>query len=265
MIVMDVKDKVAIVTGASRGIGRQIALELARRGARVVVAARTVEARRRLPGTIGETLAMIEGAGGRAIAVKTDVTKAADLERLVAKTLETFGRLDILVNNAAATQNESAPIDTHTREGWLSQFDANVHAPFSLMGLAVAPMRAQGGGVIVNITSAAGDLVDIDLTVTRDTPFRLGPQLGYATTKAALNRLTNALAPTLAADNIAVSCVDPGFTRTEYMDVLEERGLVDAGAAHSMDLPVAKVMEIITAGNALIFSGKILRAGPSPL
>src|ERR1700722_17559835 len=97
---MDLQDKVAIVTGASRGIGRQLALVLAQRGAKVVVAARTIEPKRRLPGTIGETLQAIEDLGGTAIAVQVDVTRAEDLVRLVATTVETFGRLDVLVNNA---------------------------------------------------------------------------------------------------------------------------------------------------------------------
>ena len=93
-----------MVTGASRGIGRQVALELARRGAKVVVAARTVEAKRRLPGTVGETLLAIEDLHGVAIAVQVDVTEVIDLERLVMTTIDTFGRLDVLVNNAADTQ-----------------------------------------------------------------------------------------------------------------------------------------------------------------
>src|ERR1700678_4483248 len=115
---MDLTDKTVIVTGASRGIGRHLALELARRGAKVVVAARTVEAHKRLPGTIGETLAVIEEAGGSAIAVQVDVTKLEDLERLVRTTIDTFGRLDVLVNNAADTRGSSAPIDEYPHESW---------------------------------------------------------------------------------------------------------------------------------------------------
>jgi NAD(P)-dependent dehydrogenase (short-subunit alcohol dehydrogenase family) len=262
---MDVNEKVAIVTGASRGIGRQIALELARRGANVVIAARTVEPKRRLPGTIGETLAMIEAAGGKAIAVQTDINKPEDLERLVSKTIDAFGRIDILVNNAADTQGESAPIESYTRAGWLRQFDSNVHAPFTLMSLSVPHMKTQGGGVIVNITSGAGDMMDYDFTKAgASLTNQLGSLIGYSSTKAALNRLTNALAPELAQANIAAACVDPGFTRTEYMELLEERGVMDAAAAHSMDLPVAKVVEIITAANPLIYSGKIVRTADYP-
>jgi NAD(P)-dependent dehydrogenase (short-subunit alcohol dehydrogenase family) len=263
----DLDGKVAIVTGASRGIGRQLAVELARRGANVVVAARTVEAHRRLPGTIGETLQQIADAGGTAIAVQADVTNVGDLERLMAATIDAYGRLDILVNNAADTQGSSAPVDEYPRDSWLHQFDANVHGPFTLMGLAVPHLRAQGGGVIVNVTSGAGDMVPFagpSRGPTGDDPIRLGTLLGYATTKAALNRLTNALAPDLAAENIAVACVDPGFTRTELVDLLGERGFVDPETAAPMATPVQTIMGIITAPDPFAFAGQVVRAQPYP-
>jgi len=261
---MELAGKVAIVTGASRGIGRQIALEVSRHGAAVVVAARTVEARRRLPGTIGETLAAIEHAGGRALAVQADVTQSDDLARLVSTTVDTFGRLDVLINNAANTQANTAPIDGYDRAVWLGQFDANLHGPFTLMGLAVPHMRAHGGGVIVNITSGAGDLVPVTASAVRDpdNPIHLPTLLGYATTKAALNRLTNAVAPDLVTDNIAVVAIDPGYTRTELVDLLSEQGLVDAEAAGPMEATVDVVLRVITASDPLEYTGQILRAQP---
>jgi NAD(P)-dependent dehydrogenase (short-subunit alcohol dehydrogenase family) len=264
---MELQEKVAVVTGASRGIGRQLALALARHGAKVVVAARTVEARRRLPGTIGETLQAIEEAGGRAVAVQVDVTRVEDLERLIATTIDTFGHLDVLVNNAADTQGSSAPIDEYPRDSWLHQFDANVHAPFTLMGLALPHLRARGGGVIVNITSGAGDMVPVpaaSATTGDDSPFHLGTLLGYATTKAALNRLTNVVAPDLVPDNITVVCVDPGFTRTELVDLLEDGGFVDARDAAPMDVPVQTVLDIITSDDPLIYTGRVVRAQSDP-
>src|SRR5689334_10800439 len=95
--------KVALVTGASRGIGRETALELARQGADVVVAARTVERRSKLPGTIVETVAAIEDVGRRALAVATDMAKASDVEALVEQAVGAFGKVDVVVNNAAYT------------------------------------------------------------------------------------------------------------------------------------------------------------------
>jgi NAD(P)-dependent dehydrogenase (short-subunit alcohol dehydrogenase family) len=264
---MDLQNKVAIVTGASRGIGRQLALELAGRGARVVVAARTVEPRRRLPGTIGETLGAIEAAGGTAIALPVDVTRGEDLERLVSTTVDTFGRLDVLVNNAADTQGSAAPIEDYPYDSWLHQFEANVHAPFRLMGLAVPHLRTSGGGVIVNVTSGAGDMVTDRAPTTAEaagSPIRLGTMLGYATTKAALNRLTNALAPDLVASRIAVVCVDPGFTRTELVDLLGEKGFVDSKDAAPMDVPVRTIVAVITAADPMVFTGQVVRAQPGP-
>jgi NAD(P)-dependent dehydrogenase (short-subunit alcohol dehydrogenase family) len=260
---MELTDKVAIVTGGSRGIGRQTALELARRGAKVVVAARTVEPKKRLPGTIGETLQQIEDAGGTAVAVRCDVADADDLPGLIDAAIDNFGRLDVLVNNAADTQGSSAPIDEYPIDSWRHQFDANVHAPFILMGLAVPHLKAQGGGVIVNVTSGAGDLVDPSVFAMMrgaDSPVRLGTLLGYNTTNAALNRLTNAVAPDLMADNIAVVAVDPGMTRTELMDLLGERGLVDPTFAHPMEVPVKTIVDVITADDPLQYTGQILRA-----
>jgi 3-oxoacyl-[acyl-carrier protein] reductase len=231
---MDPKGKVAIVTGASRGIGRQIAIELARRAATA-----------------------IEAAGGRALAVQADVSKPEDCERLVAETVKAFGRLDVLVNNAADTRAVLEPIESYPRETWLRQFDANLHSQFNLIALSVPHMKAQGGGVIINFTSGDGDLKDYRFDAGPRPA--MGSMIGYATTKAAISRFTNALAPELAAANIACVAIDPGFTRTELVDLLGERGVVDPQAAHSMDLPVSRVVEVITADEPRRYAGQILR------
>ncbi|MGD9798375.1 MAG: SDR family NAD(P)-dependent oxidoreductase [Acidimicrobiia bacterium] len=264
---MDLQGKVVIVTGASRGIGRQLALELARRGARVVVAARTVEPRRRLPGTIGETLATIEAEGGTALAVQVDVTKTDDLERLVASALEAFGRIDVLVNNAADTQGSNLPIDEYPRDSWRHQFDANVHAPFTLMALVVPHLKANGGGLIVNVTSGAGDLLPAREVIESRAghPVQLGTLLGYQTTKAALNRLTNSVAPDLAPFGIGVVAVDPGFTRTELVDLLGEGGHVDPESATPMAVPVGVIVDLLVDDDPLRHTGEIVRAQPGQL
>ena len=255
---MDLNGKVAIVTGASRGIGRQIALELAGRGALVAVAARSVEQKGRLPGTIGETVAAIEAAGGRALAVQADVSIPEDCERLVAETMKAFGRLDVLVNNAADTRGVRDPIENYPREVWLRQFDSNLHSQFNMIALTVPHMKAQGGGVIINFTSSDGDIKDYKFDAAQ--PQRaMGSMIGYAATKAAISRFTNALAPELALSNIACVAIDPGFTRTELVDLMGERGLVDPDAAHSMDLPVSRVIEVVTADEPRKYAGQILR------
>ncbi|MEO7248267.1 MAG: SDR family NAD(P)-dependent oxidoreductase, partial [Novosphingobium sp.] len=135
----DLAGKVVIITGASRGVGKQAALDFARRGANVVLAARTVETDSALPGTLGETLKEIEAAGGQAIAVATDLASEAALKALVQAAVDRFGGVDILVNNAAATAGPiwSTRFLDLSREDWLYQFDVNVHAPFTLIQLVV--------------------------------------------------------------------------------------------------------------------------------
>ncbi len=256
---MDLRNTVAIVTGASRGIGRQIALALGHHGATVVVAARTVTPHARLVGSVGETVAAIEASGGRALAVPCDMAEPDELRRLVEITIAEFARVDVLVNNAADTQGSAAPIDEYPMDSWLRQFAVNVHAPFILTGLVVPHMREHGGGVVVNITSSQGDLQPV--AAAHDAgPIRLGTLLGYATTKAALNRLANALAPTLRGDNIAVVNLDPGFTRTEHVELLGERDLVDADAAAPMSVTVDALIRVLTADDPLQLAGSIVRA-----
>lgn len=255
--------KVAIVTGASRGIGRGVAVRLAELGAHVVVAARTVEPRRRLPGTIGETLRIIEDAGGSAIGVACDVNDPEQLDRLIEAPLEAYERIDVLVNNAANMSGSDVPLEEYPVDSWRRQFETNVHAPFLLMRAAVPHLRAAGGGVIVNVTSGAAEPTPLSLssdTADETEPGLLRSLVGYASTKAALNRLTNAVAPGLAPDRIAAVCVDPGFTRTEHVEVLEEQGVLDATGAHGMDAPVKTIVGAITAPDPLVNSGHILRA-----
>jgi len=251
---MKLDGKVAIITGASRGIGKHLAIELARRGTRIALAVRTVTA------LVEETVAEIEAAGSKAIAVLTDVAKAEDLEKLVATTAAAFGRVDILVNSAAEIPGEVASIDTHTREGWLRQFDINLHAPFTLMGLTIPHMRAQGAGVIINLTSGAAEM-NQGIDTKPNAAMRGGPVLGYGTTKAAVNRLTNLVAAQVRGDNIAVVGVNPGFTRTEHVDNLITTGqLATQTSPHSTDLPVGTILDIMTADDPLEYSGRIIRA-----
>jgi len=112
--------------------------------------------------------------------------------------------------------------------------------------------------VIVNISSGIGDLRPLDRSAGRAAASN--NRVGYATTKAALNRMTNALAPELAADNIAAICVAPGFTRTELVDLLGERGFVDPDAAHDMSVPVDAVVGVILADDPLRYAGQVVQA-----
>jgi NAD(P)-dependent dehydrogenase (short-subunit alcohol dehydrogenase family) len=256
---MDVKGTTVIVTGASRGIGKQIAIELGRRGADVVVAARTVEPHRRLSGTIGETVEAVHAAGGRAMAVRTDIRDLADIRALVEKAVEHFGPIGVLVNNAADTAGGTASFSDLDRDDWLRQFESNLHGPFSLMQ-AVLPSMRERGGVIVNMTSGAGDLEPVGPASASIDPIRMLERVPYAASKAALNRLGNVIAPELRRLGVAVVAVDPGFTRTELVELMGERGVVDAGAAVPMDVPMKTVLHVITCDDPMQYTGQILRA-----
>ncbi|MCG5215302.1 SDR family NAD(P)-dependent oxidoreductase [Streptosporangium soli] len=197
------KDKVAVVTGASRGIGAAIAIRLAEEGAKVVVAARTVEAgQSRLAGTIGDTVAQIEAAGGTAVAQATDLALAADREALVEAATSRFGRVDVLVNNAAVTY--FTPVADFTERRYALMFEVQVNAPFHLARLVLPGMRERGEGWILNISSIAA----------RHPALPPGPHAGrggtvYGMCKAALERFTTGLAAEVYGDGIAVNALSP--------------------------------------------------------
>jgi NAD(P)-dependent dehydrogenase (short-subunit alcohol dehydrogenase family) len=246
---VDVRGKTAIITGASRGIGKQLAIELGRRGANVVVAARTVDPHRRLSGTIGETVSEVEAAGGQSLAVRTDLTDVGDIEALARAAVERFGGVDVLVNNAADTSGGTPSIADLDRVDWLHQFDTNLHGPFSLIQAVLPSMRQRGGGVMV-----------MQDRPTSSGPIRIGERTAYAASKAALNRLGNVIAPELRAIGIAVVTIDPGFTRTELVELMGERGMVDPDSAVPMEVPVRAAMHVVTCEDPLVFTGTILRA-----
>ncbi len=255
---MNLRGKTVIITGASRGIGKHTAVELGRRGANVVVAARTVDPHSRLPGTIGDTVAAVEAVGGEALAVRVDMASVEDLQNLVDTTIEHFGGIDVLINNAADTSGGPSTFMDLLRDSWLRQFDVNLHGPFTLVQLAVPSMIERGGGVIINMTSGAGDLIP----VPKDAPVRgmLGERVGYSATKAALNRLTNVMAHELKPHNISAFAIDPGFTRTELVDLMGERGIVNPEDAVPMDTPTKTMIYCITEDAAWDYTGEVLRA-----
>ena len=246
--------QVVIVTGASRGIGKQVAIELGRRGAIVVVAARTVERHGRLPGTIGETVGSIESAGGTALAVQADMAVADDLERLVDTTKQTFGRIDVLVNNAAATATRTwgLPLLELSRADWMAQYDVNLHAPYTLMRAVVPVMSASGGGRIINLTTGAHD-------GEGESVVGIGVPLAYPSSKAALDQLCRSVAPQLRQYGVAVVNINPGYVRTEMVDLMAERG-VDVSTSITMDIPTRAISYLVTCDDPLRYTGMVLSA-----
>jgi NAD(P)-dependent dehydrogenase (short-subunit alcohol dehydrogenase family) len=253
---MELAGKVAIITGASRGIGKQVALELARRGATVVVAARTVEQHGRLPGTIGETVAGVEAAGGTAVAVQADMASADDLDRLVRETVERFGRVDILVNNAAATATRSwgAPLLELTREEWMAQYAVNLHAPYSLLRAVVPIMAEHGGGRVINLTTA-GHRGDGDAEPATGLPV----PLAYPSSKAALDQLCRSVAPQLRQYGVMVVNIHPGFVRTELTELLASGG-VETSDAIPMAIPTDAIAYLATCDDPMRYTGEVLAA-----
>ncbi|MDD5038046.1 MAG: SDR family NAD(P)-dependent oxidoreductase [Dehalococcoidales bacterium] len=189
--------QVAIVTGASRGIGKAVAIEFAKQGAKVAIAARTVEQLKSgLPGTISETVDAIKAVGGKALAIKTNVMEESEVDAMVKKVLSEWGRIDILVNNAAA----AAPgpfVDTTTKRFNLV-IGVNLMGTFLCTKAVLPTMIKQKGGSIVNTSSGAADSRIYGVT-----------GIAYGTAKAAVEHFTFAAAAELSKYNIAVNCYKP--------------------------------------------------------
>ncbi len=213
----ELKGKVAIVTGSSRGIGKAIALQLGRDGAAVVVGARTEEGTEDNPGSIGETAKAIEDGGGKAVAIKVDVTVDSELEALAEKTMTEFGQIDVLVNNAGALGGMPRFLESEPDE--LDYFyRTNLRAPYVLAKIVGIKMAEQGHGVIFNISSGLARLPDPPGSQGTGHPRRFGgPSNVYGMTKAALNRFAAGVAAELQENNIAIININPGFTLTERL------------------------------------------------
>jgi NAD(P)-dependent dehydrogenase (short-subunit alcohol dehydrogenase family) len=216
------RDKVAIVTGAGTGMGKAIALRYAREGAQVVVA--------EINAATGEqTAAEIVATGGRALFLRTDTSRLPDIDALVTSTVERFGRLDILMNNAGVTKKLDFFEVSETDWDWIHSINAK--GVFFCMQAAARAMAKERYGKIVNMASIAGK------------GFRGTSNIAYAGSKGAVIAMTRVGASQLARHNINVNAICPGVTRTEMYDriikgVAEREKISEADAVARMDAAI---------------------------
>ena len=219
--------KVAIVTGASRGIGRSIALALAAQGAKVVASARNAEA-------LDSLVAEVEGQGGEATAVVGDVAVEADAARLIEQAVAAYGQVDILVNNAGITRD--GLLLRMKSEDWDAVIDTNLKGAFFCIRAAAKVMTKQRSGRIINISSVVGEMGNAG-------------QANYCASKAGLLGLTKSVARELARRNVTVNAITPGFIVTDMTDGMTDK----AREAMSEQIPMGRLGEADDVAHAVLF------------
>lgn len=224
----DLEGKKALVTGASRGIGRAIAIALAEAGADVAINYSGSEA------AAAETASAVEALGRRAIIVKANVGKADEFEAMVKEVIEQLGSIDILVNNAGITRDNL--IMRMKEEEFDQVIETNLKGVFNGIKAVTRPMMKQRSGRIINISSVVGVLGNPG-------------QANYVAAKAGVIGLTKASARELASRGITVNCVAPGFIQTDMTDKLPE----DMKASLSAQIPLSRLGDAADIANAVRF------------
>ncbi len=236
-------DKVVVVTGASRGIGAEIARVFAAEGGKVVCAARTLrEGDHPLEGSLDTTVAQIRESGGEATPSTVNISLPEDCERLMQEARDAYGPVDVLVNNAALTY--FIPIKDYPLRRWMRSWAVNFHAPFILSQLALQDMIPRGSGSIVNISSGAA--IGPGRGPYPDAPANSGGTC-YGAEKAALERFTQGLAQEVYQYGISVTCVSPS-------QVVPTPGTVFHNLVSGMDDPRGEPAELMAQSSLLLAS-----------
>jgi 3-oxoacyl-[acyl-carrier protein] reductase len=239
--MFSLKDKVALVTGASQGIGRATSLALAEAGAKVAVAARSAE-------KLASLVVEIEAAGGQALAVPMDVADAAQVKAGFQQALAKFGKLDILVNNAAITRDTLAL--RMKLEDWDAVLRTNLTGAHLCTQQALGAMLKQRSGRIINLTSVVAETGNAG-------------QSNYVASKAGLIGLTRAIAIEVASRNITVNAVAPGFIETPMTDVLSQelkdkmKAMIPLGR-FGQDREIAAAIVFLASDEAGYITGQVL-------
>jgi NAD(P)-dependent dehydrogenase (short-subunit alcohol dehydrogenase family) len=205
---MKLRGKVAIVTGSGRGLGRATAVAMAQEGADLVIVSRT-------PRELEVTAAMIIGGGGKVVILEGDLARPEDVKRTVVTAQESFGRIDILMNNAAII-TPMKPCHEITGNEWRYGLDIDLLAPILLAREVIPAMIVQGGGKIINVTSGLAEIA-------------LSPFAVYSVAKAGLNHLTRIMAFELKQHNIQVNGLDPGLMDTGMQESIRKAGAAALG------------------------------------
>ena len=220
-------DKVAIVTGASRGIGRAIALALASQGAKVVASARNGEA-------LAQLAEEIKAQGGDALAVVGDVALEDDANNLVKQAVEAYGQVDVFINNAGITRD--GLLLRMKNDDWDAVLDTNLKGAFLCTRAVAKVMSKQRSGRIINISSVVGEMGNAG-------------QANYCASKAGLLGLTKSVARELARRNVTVNAITPGFITTEMTEDMTEK----AQEAMTEQIPLGRPGSAADVANAVIF------------
>lgn len=248
--------KVALVTGASRGIGRAIASRFAAEGASVVLNASRLGAHGKLAGTLEEAVTEIQASGGKAAALASDLGDAEARADLVARASAEFGPIDVLVNNAAGARMR-LPSESSLDERRF-MFDLNVNTPIDLAQQAIPEMKKRGGGWILNISSATSNQPEVPYRDSKQAALIIGP---YGASKAALDRYTQALAHEMAEHDVFVNAMGPvAIVLTQGADYVRDIARKNPDMVEPVEVMAEAALELCSGRHVgrVVFSRNIL-------